>query len=127
MTGEFFKKTPLSGKLRHCIDIESRVEVQDPVSGAMTETWEVRWKDVRAEIRPLSAREFLSANAMQVKATAMIRIRQRCDGDIQPLCMRAVHKTSRSTKIYNIHGALPDPDSGNVYVTLVVSEGVNNG
>ncbi|KPB96501.1 Head-tail adaptor protein [Pseudomonas syringae pv. maculicola] len=37
--------------------------------------------------------------------------------------MRALHRG----RIYNIHGALPDAKSGLEYLTLPVSEGLNNG
>lgn len=127
MKGAHFNKRPLSGRLRHCVDIEQRTTGQDPVTGAASTSWGVRWENVKAEIRPLSAKEFLSAETMQSKVTGTIVIRQRCDGDIDPVTMRVVHRTRRGAKVYNIHGALADPDSGEVYITMPVSEGVNDG
>ena len=108
-----------AGRLRHSVDLESRSYAQDPVTGDNTLTW-VRQATVRAAIEPLSAREFVAAQATQSEVVARIIIRYRSDIDAS---WRVVHRG----KIYNIQGVLPDIDSGIEYLTLPVSQGVSDG
>ena len=108
-----------NGKLRHRITLQRPGLSQDPQTGEMIPGWQ----DVApawASIEPLSAREFIAAHAGQSEVTARIVIRYRADVDAT---MRALHRG----KVYNIHGVLADPKSGLEYLTLSVSEGVNNG
>ncbi|NBA95509.1 phage head closure protein [Pseudomonas sp. R5(2019)] len=109
-----------AGVLRHPIVIQRPDYVQDSVTGEMTM---VAWMEVAktwAAIEPLSAREFIAAATTQTKVSARIVIRYRDDIDAT---MRILHRG----KIYNIEGVLADKDSGRDYVTLPVSEGVNDG
>lgn len=108
-----------NGKLRHRILLQQPVQVQDPVTGETTPGW-ADVATVYASIEPLSAREFIAAQAGQSEITARIVIRYRAD---VAAAMRALH----NGKVYNIHGVLADPKSGLEYMTLPVSEGVNNG
>ncbi|MCH4563348.1 phage head closure protein [Halomonas sp. EGI 63088] len=107
------------GKLRHRVRLERPAEVQDPDSGEMVPGWELV-ATVWASVEPLSAREFIAAQAGQSEVTARIGMRHR--DDIAPT-WRAVHRG----QVYNIEGVLPDPKSGLHYITLPVSEGVNDG
>lgn len=108
-----------AGKLRHKVTIQARGEVQDPVSGEMVPGW-TDFAPVWASIEPLSARDFIAAQANQSEITARIVIRYR-EG-ILPT-MRILHRG----KVYAIHGPLPDAHSGLEYLTLPVSEGVSDG
>lgn len=108
-----------AGKLRHRITLQRPGLSQDPVSGEMLPGWQ-DVATVWASIEPLSAREFISAQAGQSEVTARIVIRHRADVDAT---LRALHRG----KVYNIHGVLADPKSGMEYLTLPVSEGVNDG
>lgn len=108
-----------AGKLRHLVQIQRKVPGRNPETGGVIETW-VKLVDVWARIEPLSVREFMAAQAQQSKVTARMTIRYRPDIDHT---MRAVHRL----KVYNIEGDLPDPVSGMEYLTLPVSEGVNDG
>lgn len=108
-----------AGRLRHRIRIERPGYTQDPITGEMTQGWELVADKVPAAIEPLSAREFIAAQAVQSAVTARIVIRRR---DVDA-AMRIIHRG----RIYNIHGVLPDPKSGLEYVTLPCSEGVNDG
>jgi len=108
-----------SGKLKHRITIQRPVETQDATTGETTVTWRAVCY-VWAAIEPLSAKEFIAAQATQSQVMARIVIRYR--DDVTPK-MRAVH----GEKIYNIHGVLADLNSGREYLTLPVSEGVNDG
>lgn len=108
-----------AGKLRHRIRFEEPAATQDPLTGEMVTGWQ-EVATVWGSLEPLSARDFIAAQANQSEITARILIRYR-DG-ITPQ-MRAVHRG----KAYKIHGVLPDPKSGIHYLTLPVSEGVSDG
>lgn len=108
-----------AGKLRHRITIQKPGRARDPVTGG----WIDGWTEVArpwASIEPLSAREFIAAQASQSAVTARIVIRYRPDIDAT---MRILYRG----RVYNIHGVLADPKSGLEYLTLPVSEGVNDG
>lgn len=122
--------TLAAGRLRHRILIERYVlavdsngdVVQDPNTGETTGTWQ-ELATVWAAIEPLSAREFLAAQATQSQVTARIVIRHRNDIDAS---MRLVHMVSGVRgKMFNIHGLLSDADSGLEYITMPVSAGVS--
>lgn len=109
-----------AGRLRHRITIERPDRQRDPLTGEWIAVWTPVWESVPAAIEPLSAREFIAAQAVQSEVTARIVIRYR---EGVTAAMRIVH----NGQIYNIHGVLPDPDSGRSYLTLPCSEGVKNG
>lgn len=109
-----------AGRLRHRIDIQQRAHVQDPVTGEMVPGWANVWTAVPASIEPLSAREFIAAQATQSQVVARITLRYREGLDAS---MRIVHKGA----IYNIAGLLPDKSSGLEYFTIPVSSGANQG
>jgi len=104
-----------AGKLRHRVRIDSPAFAQDATSGAMTPDWTLL-ANVWGSIEPLSARDFVAAQAVQSKVSARIVIRYRSD---IVAGMRAVH----DGMAYLIEGVLRDADSGRDYLTLVVSEG----
>ncbi|MBV2207427.1 MAG: phage head closure protein [Pseudomonas sp.] len=108
-----------AGKLRHKVTIQAPGLTQDPVSGEMVAGWS-DFASVWASVEPLSARDFIAAQANQSEITARIVIRYR-EG-ILPT-MRILHRG----KVYAIQGALPDAKSGLEYLTLPVSEGVSDG
>lgn len=109
-----------AGRLRHRIDIQSKQQSQDPVTGEITEAWVTVWPNVPAAIEPLSAREFIAAQAVQSQVVARITIRYRDGLDAS---MRILHKG----KVYNPAGFLADKDSGLEYLTIPVTQGVNQG
>lgn len=108
-----------AGKLRHRIDIEQRVDVQD-TSGDVETTWIPFASSVPAAIEPLSAREFVAAGSVQSKVIARITIRHRPGLD-------ATMRIRHGARIYNPEGFLADKDSGLDYLTIPCSEGVNEG
>ena len=108
-----------AGKLRHQVVIQSPTLSQDPQTGEMLNGW-ADFATCWASIEPLSAREFIAAQAGQSEITARIVIRYR--PGVLPT-MRILYRG----KVYNIHGVLPDIKSGLEYLTLPVSEGVNDG
>ncbi|HEJ6909085.1 TPA: phage head closure protein [Serratia marcescens] len=108
-----------AGKLSHRITLQKPVKVQDTTSGEMIDTWQ-DVSNLWAEVSPLSAREFVAAQAMQNAVTTRIKIRYRQD-------ISAKHRILFRGNIFNIEGVLPDPDSGLEYLTLPCSEGTTNG
>lgn len=117
--------TLFSGRLRHRIDIQQRVEVQDPNSGEITYTWvSILTKPIAAEVSPASAKEFIASEAMQSQIIAKIVIRYR-PGIVAK--MRAVQVVKGITTYYNIAGVLNDPQSGLEWITMPCSAGLNDG
>jgi SPP1 family predicted phage head-tail adaptor len=107
-----------AGSLRHRVQIEELVASRDS-DGVLTESWQP-FAEVWASIEPLSAREFIASGAGQSQIVARITVRYRAG--LTP-SMRIVHRG----KTYNIAGVLPDKVSGLEYITLPVTEGVNQG
>ena len=109
-----------AGKLRHRVTIQKPGgTTQDPDTGEPTSGWQ-DVATVWASIEPLSAREFIAAQAGQSQITARVVMRHREGIDAT---MRLKHKA----RVYNIEGVLADPKSGRHYLTLPVSEGVTDG
>lgn len=108
-----------AGALRHRVRIERPDLAQDPSTGEMVPGW-VLVATVWASVEPLSTREFIAAQATQSEITARVVMRYRAGITAG---MRLAHRG----QLYNIHGVLPDPKSGRQYITLPVSEGVNDG
>jgi SPP1 family predicted phage head-tail adaptor len=108
-----------AGKLRHRVSLESVTNTQDPTTGEVTQAWQ-SVGEVSALIEPLSAREFVQSATNQAQVVARITIRYRTG---VTAAMRVVHRG----KVYNIAGVLPDKESGREYLTLPVTEGVNEG
>ena len=103
-----------AGRLRHRVTIEQQVTTRDPNTGASLKSWLAFAENIAAEVAPLSAREFLAAQATQSQVSARITIRYR-PGLLAT--MRIVHRG----QVYNIAGVLPDNVSGLEYITLPVS------
>lgn len=108
-----------AGKLRHKVTIQAPGLTQDPVTGEIRPEW-TDFASVFASIEPLSARDFIAAQANQSEITARIVIRYR-EGLLPT--MRILHRG----KVYAIQGVLPDAKSGLEYLTIPVSEGVKDG
>lgn len=72
----------LAARLRHRVKIEEPVEAQDPVTGAVTVTWQTVMLDsntpldaVPAEVLTGPGREFYQSGAQQSETKARINIR----------------------------------------------------
>jgi SPP1 family predicted phage head-tail adaptor len=107
-----------AGKLRHRVTLEEQVTTTNEF-GETEVSW-VGFAQVWAAIEPLSAREYIQAEAMQSNVSARITLRWRPE---LKASMRIVHKDT----IYNPAGILADPVSGQEYATIPVSTGVNQG
>jgi SPP1 family predicted phage head-tail adaptor len=111
-----------SGKLRHRIQIQHKVVVQDPVTGEqLTQQW-VKFDDAWAGIEDLSARDFISAQAGQSEAKSRIVIRYR---EGITAAMRVVLDNGAICGI--VGPPLADTKSRKEYLTLLVTSGVNDG
>lgn len=108
-----------AGNLRHRVTIQAPGQTQDPDSGAMVKTW-TDVATVWASAEPLSARDFIAASAAQSEITARIVIRYRSG-------INSTMRVRHGGRVYDIKGVLPDAGSGREYLTLPVSEGVNDG
>lgn len=112
-----------AGRLRHRIEIDSKVSAQD-ATGDPVPTW-VPWATrVPAEIAAFSGREFFGMNQILAQATAKITIRYRPGIDAT---MRIRHTVGGVEVVYNILGVLPDNESGVDSITMPVSRGTNKG
>lgn len=110
----------LAPKLRHRINIEQLIEVQDPNTGAITEAWTTFQADVPADVMPMSSGEVLKADAAQSTARYRFVIRY-LPGLVGK--MRIVH----DGLYFNIIGEpIPDP-SLRRWVTLTSEVGLRNG
>ena len=103
-----------AGNLRHRIALQRKQQTQNPQTGAMVTTW-VTEATVPAAVEPLSAREFVAAQAVQSNVSVRITVRYR-PGITS--AMRLLH----DGKVYNITGVLADKDSGREYLTLPCAE-----
>lgn len=111
-----------AGRLRHRITVERPVYVQSSNTGSVSKRgWETVKEDIPAEVKYLSGRELIAAQATHSKVTARITIRNR------PEAITADMRILFKNKIFNIEAVLPDDKSGNEYLTLPVYEGTNNG
>lgn len=111
------------GRLRHVVDFERRVDVQDPTTGGITPTWVPVFTAVRAAIDPLSVREAIAAAKEQSSVVARLTVRYRPGLDA---AQRIVHGTKCCAyyvgrEIFNPAGFLRDADSGLEYVTIPCS------
>lgn len=109
-----------AGRLRHRVTFQARQNVQDPVTGETVITWVDAWTNIAAAVEPLSASERISAQAQHSEVSARITVR--------PLPgLTARHRVLHNGRVYNIEGVIPDPDSGQEWATLPVSEGASDG
>jgi SPP1 family predicted phage head-tail adaptor len=113
--------TILAHRLRHQLTLESKVQTQDPNTGAVVTSWQTV-DTLAAEVAPLSAREYIVGQQVDSKITTRITIRYRPDITTD---MRLID--SQGLHIYQIEGVLGDLKSGLEYLTLPCSEGVNDG
>lgn len=113
-----------AGVLRHRVRLQNLTTVVDPNTGYRTNEWVDDAPQppagLPAEVVPLSGREFLAAAAQQSKVSVRITIRYRPGVNHR---QRLLH----GGQILNIEAVLPDNRSGREWLTLMCSEGVNDG
>jgi len=118
-----------SGKYRHRLTLQAKVQPRDPVTGAMLQDPSTgallppAWADVVTvwgEFAPLSAREFIAASAGQGEIVARAEIRYRPGIDHT---MRLLHRGA----VYVLTAPpLPDAKSGREHLTLLLAHGVRD-
>lgn len=109
-----------AGDLRyHRITIQKSITTKDS-QGSDIQDWETIYEDVPAKKVPLSANQFMAAQSQQsqIKGRFIIRSRSGLEGS---------DRVIEDGKAYDIFGWLPDPESGNEYITAPYGTGVNNG
>jgi SPP1 family predicted phage head-tail adaptor len=107
-----------AGNLRHRVTLEQQV-TEDNSSGETGVFWNyvtTLW----ASIDALSVREMLLAQQVQSQVSTKIVIRKYPGID-------ATYRIRHNGVIYNIAGVMPDGDSGQEYLVLTCSAGLNNG
>lgn len=106
-----------AGLLRHRVTIQSRGTGQDDYGGQVT-TW-TDLATVDAEVKPLSGKELVAAQAVQSVVTHQVCMRYRADVTAQT---RLLYRG----RILNILAA-PSVDERDRELQLICSEGLTNG
>ena len=106
-----------AGQMRNRITIQSRSTTRDS-HGGQSETW-TDVATVWANIRPLSSRELIAAQAVQAATSHMITIRYR-PGIVA--AMRAVY----NSRIFNLSAPM-NTDERNIELVIPAVEGLNRG
>jgi len=109
-----------AGNFRHIGTLQSRVEAQDPNTGAMSVTWPDFETNVRADIRYLGGLETLKAGATTAIRKASIRIRYR------PGVVETMRFVETGGPTFDIKSIALD-DTGARYIDLVCESGASNG
>lgn len=109
----------------HLLDIQKKVQAQDPQTGALSISWVNVYSEVEASIEPLSVRAYMQSKAEQSDVSVRIEIGWMPGLDAS---MRLVGTCGcHLGKIYNPAGLLEDPETGQEYITFPCSQGVNEG
>lgn len=109
----------------HLVDIQRKVQTQNPQTGAIAESWVDLYTDIFAAIEPLSVRGYLQSRADQ--SDVSVRIEIDCLPGLDAT-MRLVGRCNcHKNRIYNPVGILEDAVTGQEYLTLPCSQGVNQG
>lgn len=111
-----------AGRLRHRVAIERRIEVRDAGGDLVRVDWEVVKPSVPVEILPLSARELVAAQAEQSEVSVRVVMRWMPGLDASMRLRRL-----DDSRVYNIAGKVEDNRSGREWITVPVTEGVNEG
>jgi len=118
--------------MNHLITIERRGnDTQDPESGEIIPNWEPFKENIFCDISALSAREYIQAKAVQ--SDISVRIKIPFIRDLEPendieSNMRIIGVCRcHLGRIYNPKGILEDNITGQEYVTIPCSQGVNKG
>lgn len=111
-----------AGSLNKTIVLQSR-DVQRDAHGAQVSTWS-DVAELRAAIVPLTGREVLAAQAFSAQLSHQITVRysRRFADPLELPKLRILC----GQRVFNIHAAINDEER-NRQVTLLVSEGLNDG
>jgi SPP1 family predicted phage head-tail adaptor len=111
-----------AGELRHRIAFQKRNASLDAFGGQLS-TWSTI-ATVWADIRPMSGRELLAAQAINIDISHTVEIRYQLQfaGPKAVAAMRILY----GDRIFNIHSSI-DPDERHKTLELGCSEGLTNG
>lgn len=109
----------------HLVDIQKKVQTQDPETGALSVSWVNVYTDVEAAIEPLSVRAYMQSKAEQSDVSVRVEIGWFPNLDAS-MRLKATCDCHRG-RIYNPDGVLEDPITGQEYITFPCSQGVNEG
>lgn len=109
-------------RLRHVITIQKRGTTQDD-DGHITEYVD-HITNVRADIAPLSGREWIAANQVNDGVNTRITVRFHEDIDESHRAIRLINEGDSPPvyEVYDIEAVLPDPDSGHHWLTLMCTK-----
>lgn len=109
----------------HLVDIEQQIQTQDSVTGEITIAWTAFKSGVFCDIAPLSVKDFIQSQSIQSDISVRIKLPYLTGLDAS---MRIIGKCGcHLDKVYNPKGFLEDPDTGQEYITVPCSQGVNAG
>lgn len=111
-----------AGDLRRRVTLQSRSTIKDSFGAQST-----AWSDVAtvwAEVSPLSGRELMAAQSINVEISHLVTIRfqQQFAGPKAVAAMRILY----GDRIFNIHASL-DTDERHRSIQLTCSEGLSDG
>lgn len=111
-----------SGKLRFTVTLQRRVDTQEP-GGQPIHTY-TDFATVKANIRPLTGREFIQAQQIQADLSTEINIRFRPDVDETCRVTRIIDHSESPPVVeaYDIVAVLPDPKTGRRELRLMCTK-----
>lgn len=119
-----------AGQFRHPVRIQQPVSTQDEL-GQMEPSFEDMFPDdpdIRAEIAPLSGREFVAARQVHADVTTRITLRRYPGVEASCRIVRTIEDDSPPTvEYYDILAVLPDNVSGRRYMTLMCVQRFSDG
>lgn len=109
----------------HLVNIEQRTDSQDPVTGEVTPAWSALHESVYCDIKPVSVRDYIQSRADQsdISVRIVLPYLPGLNATMRIVGVCGCH----SGKIYNPQGFLEDQETGQEYITVPCSQGVNNG
>ena len=111
-----------AGQLNRRITVQQQNSAQD-IYGAPVRTW-ADVATVWADIQPLTGRELESAQRMASEVSHQITVRYQAPfTDTRAV---AAYRARYKGRVFNLHAALNE-DEANVLITLLASEGLNDG
>jgi SPP1 family predicted phage head-tail adaptor len=109
-----------AGKLRYTVTIEQRSDTPN-ANGDTVTAWATFAANVPASINDLSGRELIAAAATQSEISTRITIRYLAGVNA------AMRVRGSDGRLYNIAAVVGDNKSGAEWLTLVCSQGLNDG
>lgn len=114
-------------KLRHVIRLQAPSETLDD-AGQPLDQWTTTHDNVRASVEPLSGREYVAAQQVHAEVSTRIACRWQPGMDETKRIVHVIDDGSPEVlDVYDIAGALPDPDSGQHWITFMCIKRISQG